>query len=368
MPTQQELNRWSKVLENITIPYDNTPSPIRMLVEANRDLPHAQAAGVIVQAMGGPLVEAWEAGTPAEGSVVRQWIEPAYLAAKALDVRSTEIAQFGRYIAVVKEAQEALLSYEGTEVTVAEVLTDLELDFKLAVLSARVGHQGIMGLIDQRLEESNRAAGSGAARGPKYLDLQSLRATETSSCRTLSYSEMSAMADPGVATAEQWIRGPDESDQSSILKYFAAQWVTYMVTQWEELYRDQLAQAHGCEKNDIRSELFADLNRVRQDYVHNRGKASRRNAAKNTRLKWFRRGDQMVPKHADYDQLFEELAREVELLAVAPTPTEKPNRSKVNAQVPVELIQRFEQAASDSGLTAGGALEAALLSWIESRD
>lgn len=160
-------------------------------------------------------------------------------------------------------------------------------------------------------------------------------------------------------------RGTDESEQSAILKYFAAQWVTYLVTQWQELYREQLADVHGCDKNDIRSELFADLNRIRQDYVHNRGRASRRNAAKNKRLRWFKRWDDMVPKHADYDQLYRELEQEQQLLAAPPALVETPTRAKVNAQVPVELIQHFEQAAADAGLNTGAALEAALSKWIE---
>ncbi|HWF28418.1 MAG TPA: cyclic nucleotide-binding domain-containing protein, partial [Mycobacterium sp.] len=50
---------------------------------------------------------------------------------------------------------------------------------------------------------------------------------------------------------------------------------------------------------------------------------------------------------------------------VAPPPKPKPTRSKVNASVPTELLERFEQAADIAGVGVAGALEAALTQWIE---
>jgi CRP/FNR family transcriptional regulator, cyclic AMP receptor protein len=50
---------------------------------------------------------------------------------------------------------------------------------------------------------------------------------------------------------------------------------------------------------------------------------------------------------------------------VAPPPKPKPARSKVNASVPTELVERFEQAADSAGVDVAGALEDALTQWIE---
>jgi CRP/FNR family cyclic AMP-dependent transcriptional regulator len=50
---------------------------------------------------------------------------------------------------------------------------------------------------------------------------------------------------------------------------------------------------------------------------------------------------------------------------VARPPKPKPARSKVNASVPTELVERFEQAADSAGVGIAGALEAALTEWIE---
>jgi CRP-like cAMP-binding protein len=50
---------------------------------------------------------------------------------------------------------------------------------------------------------------------------------------------------------------------------------------------------------------------------------------------------------------------------VAPAPKPKPARRKVNASVPTELLERFEQAADIAGVGFAGALEDALARWIE---
>ena len=113
-----------------------------------------------------------------------------------------------------------------------------------------------------------------------------------------------------------------------------------MTTLWDELYRPQLATLHGCEKNDVASELFADQKTICQDYVHYQGKATSKRA-KNKRLKWFARGEQMIPTSANYEQLFHELVDELAFPAGAPTPIEKPNRGPVKARVPIDFVSQF---------------------------
>jgi hypothetical protein len=170
------------------------------------------------------------------------------------------------------------------------VLRDLELDFKLAVLVARLGHNGILQLLDRRFAAEARAATRQQTATAPYLDLLSLNASDVSNHRTMSYSDIRAMADPGVMTLEEYLRGDPDAERAPIFKYFAAQWVTHMTTLWDEYYRPNLAEIHGCAKNDVGSELFADLNKIRQDYVHNRGRASQKQV-KNKRLNWFQQGD-----------------------------------------------------------------------------
>jgi CRP-like cAMP-binding protein len=50
---------------------------------------------------------------------------------------------------------------------------------------------------------------------------------------------------------------------------------------------------------------------------------------------------------------------------VAPAPKPKPERSKVRASVPTDLVERFKQAADTAGVGVAAALEDALNQWIE---
>ncbi|SOJ56974.1 hypothetical protein MSIMFB_04452 [Mycobacterium simulans] len=364
MATEGELKRWGQVLDQIVIPYDAKHSGVRMLVESGKALPNTQPWRVIGLAVIDPLVDAWEANPPTEGSQLWDWIEPAYSAARAMDRTSSDAGPVGDYMTLVREARDMVQQAKPEEITVDRVLKDLELDFKLAVLAARLGHNGIMQLIDTRIRASGRAATRDEPPGKRYIDLLTGQPADGPSYRTMSFSEIRAMADPGVITVEEAVAGDEHADQAPILKFFAAQWVTYMITQWDELYRPLLADLHGCTEDDIESELFLDLNTIRQAYVHNRGRATSKVVKKNRRLRWFTRGEEMIPKPADYDQLLQELEHELVVLAQPPTQA-KPKLSKVNASIPTELVKRFEQAATVGGLGVAAALEDALTQWIE---
>jgi CRP-like cAMP-binding protein len=52
-------------------------------------------------------------------------------------------------------------------------------------------------------------------------------------------------------------------------------------------------------------------------------------------------------------------------VSAAPHPKPKPTRSKVNASIPTDLVERFERAADNAGVAASDALEDALSQWIE---
>jgi CRP/FNR family cyclic AMP-dependent transcriptional regulator len=51
-------------------------------------------------------------------------------------------------------------------------------------------------------------------------------------------------------------------------------------------------------------------------------------------------------------------------VAVTLPPKPKPDRTKVRASVPTELVEQFEQAADDAGVEVAAALEDALSQWI----
>src|SRR5262249_27747656 len=147
-------------------------------------------------------------------------------------------------------------------------IADLENFVKVSVLVARVGHPGAMQMVDKEIQERNRSINKATDRAPQFLDINTMRWVEEPSKTTISLSVFVAMVDPGIATLQEMFQQPVEDSQAPILKQFAAQWVVHVYTEWEEYYRDALAAALGCDREAVRSDYFADLKRMRQDYVH----------------------------------------------------------------------------------------------------
>ncbi|KAA1249191.1 cyclic nucleotide-binding domain-containing protein [Mycobacterium simiae] len=58
------------------------------------------------------------------------------------------------------------------------------------------------------------------------------------------------------------------------------------------------------------------------------------------------------------------VARHAPVVAAQPA-APKPKRGKVNAAVPADLVDRFEQAANGAGVSVAAALEDALVQWID---
>lgn len=70
------------------------------------------------------------------------------------------------------------------------------------------------------------------------------------------------------------------------------QWVITMASRWEVL-RPRLAAARGVDLNDVAINAFGDLNRVRNDLVHNVGIANQ-SATRCHTLRWFKEGEEIV--------------------------------------------------------------------------
>jgi hypothetical protein len=103
---------------------------------------------------------------------------------------------------------------------------------------------------------------------------------------------------------------------------------------------------------------------MRQDYVH-KARGICKNSARNKVLKWFRKGDNMIPTHANYCQLLADFPAQ-ELLTAKPSPAPV-QRQQVPAKADPALIRQFEEAADAEGIGKDAALEAALSTWITSQ-
>lgn len=359
MATEQAIKRWDKVLEEVELSRRQMFFPLEELKPGYAQF--GQAMPMLIGFITTVLVDAWVGNPPVEDSDLYKVLKPVYEAAMSLDPSKPGIPQIDDYMGTVKQARSDLKEPMEDQ-SALDIVNDMELALKVAVLVARVSHQGAMGIADKERDQRTKALNRGTERGTKHLDLQTMEWVDATSPLTLNLADFLAMVDPGIATMEQFVKGYDESDQPPVMKQFAAQWAIYFFTEWEEMYRKQLAAAHGCEEGHIKSDYIGDLKNMRQDYAHNRGIS--RNSARNKVLKWFTKGQDMIPTHANYMQLLSEFPR-TELLRVPTPPKNQPQRQPVAAKVLPELSRRFEACADLNEISKDDALAQAIQAWID---
>ncbi|MDL9939001.1 hypothetical protein QSJ18_19825 [Gordonia sp. ABSL1-1] len=362
MTTQQAIDRWTKVLDEILIPM----TPVMRLMQPIERFPapEEQAPGAIKTATDA-LLSAWNTDPPPTGTPLHELLAPAVDAARALDPRDGRLAPIREYLDLLRVVRDQIQTLDTSDVlTIDEVLLDMELELKLSILVARLGHQGIMNLIHQRRSDYGRSV-TKVVDLPDYLDLHTMEPTDESSATTLSYSAILAKADPGILTPEEFVRGDDRADKAPILKRFAGQWIVSFYTEWEDLFRKQLAEICGCSVDDIKSQFFQELGRMRNDFGHGRGICKK--SASNKLFRWFAKGDPIIPTHENYRQLFDEFEKACEALRTPPAPQDAVvQRQPVRAKVTPELNAEFDRAvAASHGITADEALTDALRTWID---
>jgi hypothetical protein len=105
------------------------------------------------------------------------------------------------------------------------------------------------------------------------------------------------IGDPNDAASQKyaaWTRSnlPMMLDEDGfVIRQLGQQWAVFVFDEWDSWVRKRLAEAHGCDKNDIQVDVFGDLRLIRNDIIHNGGTASEKWSGKARVLKWF------VPGH-----------------------------------------------------------------------
>jgi hypothetical protein len=76
----------------------------------------------------------------------------------------------------------------------------------------------------------------------------------------------------------------DVAEGGRIAQRLTQQLIVTLYTAWEHQYRSRIAEAHGCHKDNIKSQFFGELGWLRNDIVHSRGLATSRYAVQCTTL------------------------------------------------------------------------------------
>ena len=176
-----------------------------------------------------------------------------------------------------------------------EIITEMLLSLKTTLLIAGLGRLGSMTVLAQELVRRYTSFAAPVTVPLRFYDLATNAMVDSPSSTTLSLAAIKAMV------VRRGKRTTSGGPPPSVSKQFAAQVVVDFYTDWEEYYRPELAKIHQCSKYDFRINYFGDLGKMRHDYVHNRGVCS--NSAHCDLLKWFTKGDLLIPTPENYLQL-----------------------------------------------------------------
>ncbi len=354
MTTHESIERWQHVFRQVTTAFDQTYT----LMEQVATFPSGQAVGVMINATVPPLLDAWETSKPPEGSQLYLWIKPAVDAARQLDPDVLEVRPLKRYVGLVKKARDLMnVSLINAE-TADEIVDEMERALKVLVLAARLGHQGIMNSILDQWEDRLHTSDN----SPQYLDLLTLIRTDEPSTCTIDYPTLRAAAHPGTASINEYMTDMNQETKTQMQHRFAGMWVVTFYAEWELNYRKRLAAIHNCSERAITSTLMRDLGYMRNDFAHNRGIATSKHK-RCKRLPWFQQGQPMQPTQENYRQLFDEFAAERAAFTQAPKPI-RSNQVELKSRLPQDLIDGFNAAAKERGLTSDTALEMAVSAWL----
>lgn len=364
MATEAAVARWDEVLRHIETIYRRLfEEPLEAVVPGQ--LNFAEHFRFVVDTLTKDFDDAWRSDPPIAGSPLHSALERVVRAVRALDYTQPAAAQVASVISVIAEVRSEIARDRG-QATPEELIADLEQLVKVSILAARVSHHGAVQIADDERRERDDAINNAVDRPPQFLDLATMAHVQRPSKTTISMALLLAKVDPAaivgwreVISLREMLLNSQGGEKPEILKQFAAQWVVHVHTEWEERYRRELASALDCDPADIRSAYFGDLSRMRQDYVHNRGIC--RNSARNKLLKWFCKGQNMIPDDANYRQLLTAFPSGQLKIKLPPLAVQ---RQPVKANADPELARRFLAVADELQITKDAAIDQALKAWL----
>ena len=360
MAAREAIQRWQSVLLDID-QYDALPSGQRVRAQLSTAQARANVAVVNASPLYGvargmlttPFTDLWSVDPPTDPALVAV-LEPVRNAAMALTPYAELLPQWDRYVAAARAARLALDTEQMGEPTVGEVAAEMMLSLKTSLLMAGTGRLGAMTVIATELVRRHASFATPITLPLRHYDFATNAMVDHPSRTTLSIAAIKAIVNPVRETSD------DDSSQLPVMKQFAAQVIVDFYTDWEDYYRGVLADAHQCSKYDFQIDYFGDLGKMRHDYVHNRGVCS--NSAHCDTLRWFSKGDLMIPTSANYLQLLTDFPADE--LGHKP-PRADSGRAPVKGSANIPVLREFEKIARDLHGGVGPALDEALAAWTD---
>lgn len=119
---------------------------------------------------------------------------------------------------------------------------------------------------------------------------------------------------PNARADAQWHKSEIESaidPHGWLQKVNSQSWIALTEARWECYFRPSIAKLAGVDKNNITSEVMADIHHMRNDVMHNKGFASKGHTLRNKVLKRFGIGQEIILYEEDIWLLSDNLAIEI---------------------------------------------------------
>ena len=217
------------VLDQATTPFEMSIGAMRS--GGMRSFPHPQAVEMATRTISAPILGHWDVAEPAKGSQLRAIIEPVVEAVRAIDQTDLSLAQITGVLDKAKEAGQRLAEGVDDPEAAEEVVSEMINDLKALVVTARLGHQGVMELLgdewDKRVTDI-RNGRVGAT--PKYFDVVMFQSTDEESATTTPFSDLLAAVHPGVAGIEEYREQFEVETQTPTQSQLDGRWVVTFFT------------------------------------------------------------------------------------------------------------------------------------------
>lgn len=125
--------------------------------------------------------------------------------------------------------------------------------------------------------------------------------------------------DPKAVADASWRKSQIEGAAATdgwLQQWLTHAWLATMFARWEAHYRPAFADANGVEEKQVRSDVIGDIRNLRNDVIHHRGIATKKNTGKCKVLTQFNEGDMILLRPEDVrllrDAMQVEIVRETD--------------------------------------------------------
>lgn len=300
MIKQTRASRWLQVLETAQEMMSQSVKAVEMYRSSGTPLPE-QAQNVIIAGSADAIKLMNESDPPIEGTDLAVQLSDVIKQARSLKAGPTFSDGLTSLLTAFEDVIPRLRATDEDDIESAITLVEeLERGFMLSLILSMSKHNAISVYVsDWEAEHSRFIQGHTTKDVGHYFSMHASNRRELESPRGFGYpvKPLFFSKDPGPGKihmqhlilaihsgANILVAGgggmgtTDNYPEAQGIEY--AQWFTYMHALWDEQFRPRFAKFYNrgknpedkLQKNDIKSEFFNDIRKIRNDFVHHQGK------------------------------------------------------------------------------------------------